>query len=51
MQAVELLTLATDLSQLELEVSVDEADIGVVKQGQKAYFTVSAYPNRRFPLN
>ena len=49
LQAVELLTLATDLSQLELEVSVDEADIGVVKQGQKAYFTVSAYPNRRFP--
>ena len=44
-----LLTLATDLSQLELEVSVDEAGIGVVKQGQKAYFTVGAYPNRRFP--
>lgn len=49
LQAVELLTLATDLSQLELEVAVDEADIGVVKPGQKAYFTVSAYPNRRFP--
>ena len=49
LQAVELLSLATDLSQLELKVSVDEADIGVVRQGLKAYFTVSAYPNRRFP--
>lgn len=49
LQAVELLTLATDLKSLELQVSVDEADIGVVKEGQKAYFTVSAYPNRRFP--
>lgn len=49
LQAVELLTLATDLRELELQVNVDEADIGVVKSGQKAYFTVSAYPDRRFP--
>ena len=48
LQAVELLSLATDLRTLELQVDVDEADIGVVAQGQKAYFTVSAYPNRRF---
>lgn len=49
LQAVELLTLATDLRELELRVDVDEADVGVVKQGQTAYFTVSAYPDRRFP--
>ena len=49
LQAVELLKLATDLRELELRVDVDEADIGVVKTGQTAYFTVSSYPNRRFP--
>lgn len=45
LQAVELLTLASDLRALELQVAVDEADIGVVKEGQKAFFTVSTYPN------
>lgn len=49
LQAVELLTLATDLRRLELQVNVDEADIGSIRPGQKAYFTVSAYPDRRFP--
>lgn len=49
LQAVELLTLASDLRALELQVAVDEADIGVVKEGQKAFFTVSTYPNKRFP--
>ena len=49
LQAVELLSLASDLRELELQVQVDEADIGVVKVGQSAYFTVSAYPDRQFP--
>lgn len=49
LQAVELLTIATDLRQLELEVDVDEADVSVVLPGQKASFTVSAYPNLDFP--
>lgn len=49
LQAVELLTLATDMKKLELQVNVDEADVGAVKPGQPAYFTVSAYPDRRFP--
>lgn len=49
LQAVELLSLASDLRELELQVQVDEADIGVVKVGQQAYFTVSSYPDRRFP--
>lgn len=49
LQAVELLTLATDLRHLELQVNIDEADVGSVKPGQKAYFTVSSYPDKRFP--
>jgi HlyD family secretion protein len=49
LQAVTLFSVAEDLSQLRLEVSVDEADVGSVKAGQKASFTVSAYPARRYP--
>ena len=49
LQAVTLFTLAEDLSRLRLEVSVDEADVGTVKPGQKATFTVSAYPSRQYP--
>lgn len=44
-----LFTIAEDLSQMELEVSIDEADVGEVKQGQDATFTVDAFPGRRFP--
>ena len=44
LQAVELLTLASDLKTLDLEIDVDEADVSVVKPGQKATFTVSANP-------
>ncbi|WEK48172.1 MAG: efflux RND transporter periplasmic adaptor subunit [Candidatus Andeanibacterium colombiense] len=44
-----LFVLAQDLSQMQLRVSVDEADVGQVKAGQKASFTVDAYPGRRFP--
>jgi HlyD family secretion protein len=43
-----LFTLAEDLTQMDLHVNVDEADIGKVKEGQKASFTVAAYPNRTF---
>jgi HlyD family secretion protein len=49
LQAVTLFTIAEDLAQLRLEVAVDEADVGAVKVGQKASFTVSAYPARRYP--
>lgn len=49
LQAVELLTVATDLHELELQVDVDEADVGEVKPGLKTTFTVSAYPDRPFP--
>jgi len=47
-QAPVLFTLAEDLTQMELHVNVDEADIGKVREGQRATFTVSAYPNRTF---
>lgn len=49
LQAVTLLTLADDLARMKLAVNVDEADVGQVKAGQKATFTVSAYPNRDYP--
>jgi HlyD family secretion protein len=49
LQAVTLFTVAEDLTRLRLQVSVDEADVGSVKVGQKASFTVSAYPSRRYP--
>jgi HlyD family secretion protein len=49
LQAVTLFTVAEDLTQLRLLVNVDEADVGSVKVGQKATFTVSAYPSRKFP--
>lgn len=49
LQAVTLFTVAEDLTQLQLQVNVDEADVGAVKVGQKASFTVSAYPVRQYP--
>jgi HlyD family secretion protein len=49
LQAVTLFTLAEDLTHMKLAVNVDEADVGVVREGQKATFTVSAYPTRNYP--
>ena len=43
-----IFTLAEDLSKMELHVDVDEADVGQVKEGQEATFTVDAYPGRSF---
>lgn len=47
-QAPVLFTLAEDLTKMELHVNVDEADVGKVQEGQKATFSVAAYPNRTF---
>lgn len=47
-QTPHLFTIAQDLSEMELQVDVDEADIGLVTQGQQATFTVDAYPTRTF---
>jgi len=43
-----LFTLAEDLAQMDLHVNVDEADVGKVREGQRASFSVAAYPNRTF---
>ncbi|SEM79924.1 HlyD family secretion protein [Sphingomonas gellani] len=44
-----LFVIAEDLSKMKLEVAIDEADVGQVKVGQKASFTVDAFPGRTFP--
>ncbi|WP_257541184.1 efflux RND transporter periplasmic adaptor subunit [Sphingobium sp. CFD-1] len=44
-----LFTIAEDLTKMEVEVSVDEADVGQVKEGQSANFSVDAFPGRTFP--
>lgn len=44
-----LFTIAEDLTAMELQVKVDEADVANVKLGQPASFTVSAWSGRTFP--
>lgn len=44
-----LFVIAEDLSKMKLEVAIDEADVGSVKIGQRADFTVDAFPGRTFP--
>lgn len=44
-----LFTLAGDLSRMDLQVAIDEADIGRVAVGNEASFTVDAYPGQTFP--
>ena len=44
-----LFVIAEDLSRMKLEVAIDEADVGTVEQGQKASFTVDAFPGEAFP--
>ncbi|MGY4398586.1 HlyD family secretion protein [Sphingomonas sp. UYAg733] len=46
-----LFVIAEDLSAMKLEVAIDEADVGSVKQGQKASFTVDAFPGQTFPAD
>ena len=48
LQAPELFIIARDLSDMQVEVSIDEADIGRVREGQPAGFTVDAFPGRRY---
>ncbi|OQX74213.1 MAG: hypothetical protein B6D59_03070 [Campylobacteraceae bacterium 4484_4] len=43
-----LFKLANDLSKMELQVSIDEADIAQIKEGQEARFSVDAYPETKF---
>jgi len=48
LQAPVLFTLARSLTEMELTVAIDEADIGQVKQGLPATFVVDAFPERTF---
>ena len=48
LQAPVLFTIAEDLTKIEVQVDVDEADMGAVREGQPAMFTVDAYPDRSF---
>lgn len=43
-----LFTIANDLTKMQVEANVDEADIGRIKTGQKAAFTVDTYPGETF---
>ena len=47
-QAPVLFTIAQDLSKMRVELKVDEADIGQVREGASARFTVDAFPDRTF---
>ena len=49
LQAPVLFVIAEDLRRMELRVDVDEADVGKIKIGHKATFSVDAYPERKFP--
>ncbi len=47
-QTPTLFTIAKDLTKMQIEVSVDEADISRIVLGQKASFTVDSYPEQSF---
>ena len=47
-QAPTLFTIARDLTEMQVNTSVDEADIGRVEVGQEVTFTVDAYPSEMF---
>lgn len=48
LQAPTLFTIAQDLEKMQIDTNVDEADIGKVKVGQFAFFTVDAFPGEPF---
>lgn len=47
-QTPDLFEIAEDLSQMQIETSVSEADIGMIEEGQSVTFTVDAYPTQTF---
>ncbi|MCR4281601.1 MAG: efflux RND transporter periplasmic adaptor subunit, partial [Bauldia sp.] len=49
LQAPVLFTLAEDLAKMQLEVNIDEADVGSVVEGDSASFSVEAHQDRTFP--
>lgn len=51
LQAPELFVIARNLTDMQVETSIDEADVGRIRLGQKASFTVDAFPGRSFEGN
>ena len=50
-QTPDLFEIAEDLSKMQIETAVSEADIGMIKEGLPVTFTVDAYPNQTFQGN
>lgn len=48
LQATELFIIAKDLQKMEVHVDIDEADVGMVKEGQDSTFTVDSFPRLKF---
>ena len=48
LQAPELFVIAQNLSDMQVDTSIDESEIGRIKVGQSATFTVDAFPGRSF---
>ena len=48
MNAPVLFQIANDLSKMQIDANVSEADVGTVEEGQNVSFTVDAYPSRTF---
>src|SRR5277367_5538275 len=48
-QVATMFEIAEDLRKMILQVNIDEADVGQVREGQHVMFTVDAYPGRQFP--
>lgn len=48
MSTPELFTITNDLSEMQVEADIDEADIGMVKEGQRVEFTVDAFQDETF---
>ena len=47
-QTPTLFLIARDLTQMQVDTNVSESDIGAIREGQPASFTVDAFPNRKF---
>lgn len=48
LSAPTLFTIANDLTKMQVLASIDEADVGQIRQGIKAHFSVDAYPGETF---
>ncbi|HYC45441.1 MAG TPA: efflux RND transporter periplasmic adaptor subunit [Burkholderiales bacterium] len=48
LQAPELFVIAQDLKQMQVDASIDESEVGRIRVGQEATFTVDAFPGRTF---